>query len=293
MRGSAVLAGLLSLLLLGCFGAEQGPPAPDGSRGAQPEEPGRIVSLDYCADQYVLRFAEAEDILALSPDADKSFSYMRKEAAGVPQVRPRAADILALEPDVVVRSYGGGPQIADFLERAGVRVVQIGYPANIAEVRDEVTRVGAALGKRDEAQALVSDMDTRLSQLREQRGDTSPSALYMAQGGVTSGKGSLVHELMLASGLENFQTRPGWNPIPLEQLAYERPDMVVAAFFEGEAGGSTHSWSASRHPIAKAQLSELPVATVEGAWTSCGGWFLIEAVEAMAEKAQSTKERAQ
>ena len=56
-------------------------------RGA--DAPRRIVSLDYCADQYVLKFADREDILALSPDAGKRFSYMRAAAEGIPTVRPR------------------------------------------------------------------------------------------------------------------------------------------------------------------------------------------------------------
>lgn len=280
MQMRACLAGLVSLFLLGCSGVEEGSPAPSGSRAPQ-----RIISLDYCADQYVLRFADRGGIIALSPDADKYFSFMREEAQGIPQVRPRSADVLALEPDLVVRSYGGGPQVAGFLERAGVEVIQIGYPGSIAEVRDEVTRLGTALGKAEEAKALVVEMDQRLDALKPSAG-AAPKALYMAQGGVTSGKGTLVHELMLAAGLDNFQQRPGWNPIPLERLAYERPDMIVAAFFENEAA-DTHNWGAARHPIAQAQLNELPVASLEGAWTACGGWFLVEAVEAMAHKASA------
>lgn len=278
----AGLSVLLSLFLFGCSEAEEASSVPEAAHA-----PRRIVSLDYCADQYVLQFAEREDIVALSPDADKSFSYLRAEASDIAQVRPRSADVLALEPDLVVRSYGGGPQVGAFLERAGVELVQISYPATIAEVRGEVTRIGSALGKADEATALVAKMDARLARYRsfERPG---PTALYMAQGGVTSGKGSLVHELMVAAGLSNFQDRASWNPIPLERLAYERPDLVVASFFENDAGG-THNWSAARHPIAQKQLSELPVAQVEGAWTACGGWFLVEAVEAMAKTADAAK----
>ncbi|MCK0098420.1 ABC transporter substrate-binding protein [Qipengyuania sp. S6317L1] len=278
----AGLSVLLSLFLFGCSEAEEASSAPEAAHA-----PRRIVSLDYCADQYVLQFAEREDIVALSPDADKSFSYLRAEASDIAQVRPRSADVLALEPDLVVRSYGGGPQIGSFLERAGVELVQIGYPGTIAEVRGEVIRIGSALGKADEATTLVADMDARLARLKATK-NPLPKALYMAEGGVTSGKGSLVHELMVAAGLSNFQDRAGWNPIPLERLVYERPDVVVASFFENEAG-STHSWSAARHTIAQKQLSELPVAKVEGAWTACGGWFLVEAVEAMANTAGAAK----
>ena len=273
MHMRSILAALLGLSLIGCSQpAERGP-----------EAPRRIISLDYCADQYVLRFADRDDILALSPGADKRFSYMREEAKGMQQVRPRTADVLALEPDLIVRSYGGDPNVTAFMERAGVPVVQIGFPRTIDEVREEVVRVGGELGQYETAKQVIEDMDQRLAALAA-KASKNPEALYMTPVGVTTGPGSLVHELMTAAGLSNFQTRNGWNPLPLERLAYERPDLIVAAFFESKTN-HVDSWSAARHPVAQAQLRELPVSAIEGAWTSCGGWFLIEAVETMAEKA--------
>ena len=266
-----ILAALACLLLCACSQVAE--------RGA--DAPRRIVSLDYCADQYVLKFADREDILALSPDAGKRFSYMRAAAEGIPTVRPRTADVLALQPDLVVRTYGGGHDIADFMKEPGVPVVQIGFPQSIAEVRDEVLRVGTELGKPDEAEKLVADMDRRLKALAERSGPQR-EVLYMTPAGVTAGEGTLVHELFVAAGLENFQDRPGWNPLPLERLAYERPDLIAAAFFESQTN-HVDNWSAARHPVARAQLRELPVVPLEGAWTSCGGWFLIDAVEALAE----------
>jgi len=266
-----ILAALACLLLCAC--------SQEAERGA--DAPRWIVSLDYCADQYVLKFADREDILALSPDAGKRFSYMRAAAEGIPTVRPRTADVLALQPDLVVRTYGGGHDIADFMKEPGVPVVQIGFPQSIAEVRDEMLRVGTELGKPDEAEKLVADMDRRLKALAERSGPQR-EVLYMTPAGVTAGEGTLVHELFVAAGLENFQDRPGWNPLPLERLAYERPDLIAAAFFESQTN-HVDNWSAARHPVARAQLLELPVVPLEGAWTSCGGWFLIDAVEALAE----------
>lgn len=276
MREHALIRGLRAilpvLLLTGCAAAPA-PPRRDG-------EPRRVVSLDYCADQYVLRFAERDAILALSPDTAKRFSYMRSEAEGLPTVRPRAADVLALEPDLVVRSYGGGPEVVGFLEELGVPVVQIGFPQTLAEVGDEVVRVGSALGAPAEAERVAADMARRLAALPAPV-EPRRTALYMTPGGVTSGEGTLVHEVLAAAGYANFQRRPGWNPLPLERLAYERPDVVVAAFYEG-AVGEADRWSAARHPVARAQLEDRPVVPLEGAWTSCGAWFLVDAVEALA-----------
>ena len=272
-----ILAALVCLLLCACSQVAE--------RGA--DAPRRIVSLDYCADQYVLKFADREDILALSPDARKRFSYMRAEAAGIPTVRPRAADVLALQPDMVVRTYGGGHDIADFMQEPGVPVVQIGFPQSITEGRGEVLRVGTELGKPDEAVALVAEMERRLKVLADRPGPPR-EVLYMTPAGVTAGEGTLVHELFVAAGLRNFQDRPGWNPLPLERLAYERPDLIAAAFFESKTN-HVDNWSAARHPVARAQLRELPVVALEGSWTSCGGWFLLDAVEALATAGENTR----
>ncbi|MBX7534965.1 ABC transporter substrate-binding protein [Qipengyuania sp. GH1] len=270
----AILAAAASLSLLACVQAAE----------RKADAPRRIVSLDYCADQYVLKFADREDILALSPDAEKRYSYMRAEAAGIPTVRPRTADVLVLQPDLVVRTYGGGHDIANFMEKPGVPVLQIGFPQTLAEVREEVLRAGIALGKPEKARELVADMDRRLETLAR-RGMPRKTVLYMTPAGVTTGEGTLVHELFEAAGIENFQTQPGWNPLPLERLAYERPDMVAASFFESETN-HVDNWSAARHPVARAQLRELPVVPLEGAWTACGGWFVLDAVEALANAAE-------
>ena len=238
----------------------------------------RIVSLDYCADQYVLRLADRERILALSPDAGASFSYLRDAAAGIPRVRPVAEEVLALGPDLVVRSYGGGAEAAAFYRRAGVRVVPIGFGADLAGVRRTVVETAAALGVPQRGLDLAAAMDSRLEAVSgaEEKG----SALYLTPGGVTAGPGSLIHELITAAGYRNFQREPGYREIPLERLAYEAPDLIAAAFFDAEAHRG--AWSAARHPVVRRRLEEGPVVFLEGAWTACGGWFLLDAIEVLA-----------
>jgi len=245
----------------------------------------RIVSLDYCADQYVLKLADPEQVLAVSPDAGSDFSYMRGAAKGFPTLRPVAEDILTRKPDLVVRSYGGGPNISGLLERAGIPVLQVGWVSAIegeasgsvvASVRD----MAAGLGQVERGEALVAEFEDRLTQLTaREKGET---ALYLTAAGVTTGVGSLVHDMLVAAGYENFQDQPGWRSIPLERLVYDQPDVVASAFF-GNRSASQNTWSAARHPIAKAQLSEDKLVALDGAWTSCGAWFVIEAIEALAE----------
>ena len=294
----------LAVTLAGC-----GMEFPEPDPAPAPARAQRIVSLDFCADQYVLKFVERHRILAVSPDAGREFSYMRDAAAGLPTVRPVAEDVISLKPDLVVRSYGGGPRASLLFERAGLPVYNVRWAQDMDEIEQVIGEAARALGSPEQGLAVAMEMRTRLASLRgsgsngasgSASGDTHTSdsngasgngnantsagladVLYMTPTGVTSGPGSLIHEMLTAAGLENFQTRPGWWPIPLERLAYEKPDLLAVAFHESLAD-HPHAWSAIRHPVARALLDRETVIPIEGAWTACGAWFLMDAVESLA-----------
>ena len=244
-------------------------------------EPQRVVSLDYCADQYVLKLLPRSRILAVSPDAEKKFSYMRDAAHGLPTVRPVAEDVLMLEPDLVIRSYGGGPRAVTFFENAGVPVLQVPFANNVDDIRAMILLLAEGLGATEQGVVVVAEMDQRLAALRD--AEEPRTALYMTPTGVTSGRGTLIHEMLAEANLENFERRPGWHSLPLERLAFEQPDLVAAAFFDVNTDHPS-LWSAMRHPVARQQISEQPTVMLQGAWTSCGGWFLLDAIEALAAR---------
>ena len=276
------LAGALAAAPSGCGSGPSDGAVPASHReapadvGAPPE---RIVSLDYCADQYVLKFVERDRILAVSPDAAREFSYMRDLAAGLPTVRPVAEDVIILNPDLVVRSYGGGPQAPAMFERAGIAVHTISWAEDIEAITRVIEATARSLGSDEQGLAVGADMRERLAALPQVAAGTE--ALYMTPSGVTAGPETLVDEMFRAAGLDNFQTRPGWREIPLERLAYEQPDLIVPAFFDSLTD-HPDAWSPMRHPVARAQLQARAVVPIEGAWTACGAWFLVDAVEALA-----------
>ena len=241
--------------------------------------PNRVISLDYCADQFVLKLLPKERILAVSPDATRSFSYMRNHAVGMSQVRPLAEDVLIQSPDMVVRSYGGGTHITQFMNSVGVPVVQIPVlTSSIDSIRQSVRFVAKQLGVSQRGEMVIADFDRRIDAIIPVSDDKQ--ALYMTPTGVTSGPSTLVHEIMRTAGYQNFETRAGWWSLPLERLAYEQPDLVVAAFFD-KYTHYPNLWSAMRHPVALRQLKEQPSVLLDGAWTVCGGWFLLDAIEAL------------
>ena len=267
-------------VLMGVTGcdASQTPSALDG------DQPSRIVSLDFCADQYVLKLADRDHILALSPDATERFSYLRDEARGLPQVLPRTEEVLILKPDLVVRTYGGGPNVESVFERAGIPVLTLGWTGDLDDVKQVIQDTADALGESQRGSNIVDDIDARLAALPQH--DDKPTVLYMTPAGATTGPGSLVNEALSIAGLENFQQQPGWRSLPLERLAYEQPDMVAASFFERQKSYSRNSWSATRHPVARDQMEDRLTVNLDGTWTACSGWFLMDAIEALADGAK-------
>lgn len=242
-------------------------------------QPMRIVSLDYCSDQYVLKLLDRERILAVSPDAVKDFSYMRQTAKGIPSVRSTAENVLILQPDLIIRSYGGGPNAEAFFESAGVPVITLGWASDINGIMRVMRETSLALGEAERGEAVIADMTSRIAALNVS--EKSRDALYMTPTGVTTGEGSLIHEMMITAGLRNFQKKPGWHPLPLERLAYEKPDMIAAAFFDSNVN-KVDAWGSANHPVAHRQMKNLPTVSLQGAWTSCGGWFLMDAIETLA-----------
>jgi iron complex transport system substrate-binding protein len=281
---------VVTVTLAGCGAAV--PPAAsivdagtvDPGRNTIDDRPGRVISLDYCADQFALKFLDPTQILALSPDAVADYSYMRRAAAGLPTVRPRMEDVLVRGPDLVIRSYGGGPNATALLRSAGIDVVQVGYGGDLEGVRRNILSVAGQLGATAEGEAVVAEMDRRLAAVRArttQRAGPAMQALYLTPAGVTAGESTLIDVLFDAAGLENYQRSPGWQPIPLERLAYRRPDVVVPGFF-GSSASRMNAWTSIHHPVVRRQMDALPRLPIEGAWTSCAGWFLVDAVEALA-----------
>lgn len=190
---------------------------------AEPWKPS-IVSLDYCADQFVLGLADPEQVLALSPDSEKPFSHFRDMAQGYPKVRSLSEDILALAPDVVVRSYGGDARNLAFYERFGIRTVQIGYAASLEETVAATRAFAEAIGQPARAEEV-------LARLSPPAPETGQVALYVTPGGVTAGPGTLIDSIFRHAGLGNAATVSGWSSVPLESLVLSPPALAVTAFF--------------------------------------------------------------
>ena len=259
------------------------------SAGAAPLP--RVVSLDYCADQYVLALADREQILAVSPAAGAEYSYMAERARGVPRARPTAEAVLMLSPDIVVRQWGGGFGAPDVLGRFGIPVAQIADDVSLEQARASLLAIGAALGQSARAEALAAGMDRRLVALAAASPASRPRALYVTAGGMSSGAGTFIDAILQAAGVRNLTAekgRSGWAWVDMEALALDPPDLFVTGFFD-KRERLVDNWSPSRHAFLQDALASRPTVNLASRQVACSGWFVMDAIEAVAAKRSALK----
>lgn len=236
----------------------------------------RILSLDQCADQYVLALAR-EQVVGLSHRADDPDSRLRDRARGLPLRRASIEAVLGARPDVVVRSWGGDARLLQALERRGVTVVTLQDADDLDGVRTSVRRAATAFGRPERGEALLADMDRRLARARGAwRGQ---GALYLTPGAYTTGPGTLIDQLMRLTGLRNLARAPGYQPAPTERVVLNPPALVVRGFFDQTRWTR---WAPGRSPVLDRALAGRTAADLPASLLACPTWFAGEAAEQLA-----------
>lgn len=244
-------------------------------------EPRRVVSLDYCADQFVLALADRDQIAGVSHNALRDDSYYRARAYGLRQVRPTLEETLALHPDLIVRTWGGPWDASAAYGRFHVPVLQLGDAVDFAQARAQLLQAALALGHDDRGTALAHELDARLARLRADAPSRAPPVMYLSAGGATPGPGVMMDAVIRAAGGSNIATAPSWNVLPLERLTQTPPALVATAFFD-TGRTQMNAWSPSRHPAFRAALARTRTVALPAAAVSCEAWYAIDAAEVIA-----------
>lgn len=248
------------------------------SARAEGHEP-RVMSLDSCADQYVLALAPRASIVGLSYRAGAPDSYMRTAAVGLPRRRATFESLVSARPEVVVRLWGGDARLTAAFDRRGVRTVRLDDAADFDGVRANVRRVAQALDRREAGERLLARMD---GQLKASAGAwKGERALYLTPGGYTAGSGTLIDAMLKASGLSNAAQGPFFSPVPLETLVMTPPRAVVLGFFDLTRAGSDR-WGPGRHAALKRATGDRTIASLPGAVVGCPAWFVADATAQLA-----------
>lgn len=238
------------------------------------------MSLDQCADQYVLNLVpEAE--LALSPRADDEDSWSRDLARHHRRVKPSLEAALAFQPDVVVTYWGGEPRLFSALERRGVKVLRIDDATDMDGVRRNVAVIADGLHQAQRGQALIARMDGQLAAAK--RAGQGRKILYVTPGGYTGAKGTLMDAILTSAGFRNAAEGQGFVPVGVEALIFNPPALVVRGFYNLWRS----NWRASgRHPVVQLLSKGRTVTDLPASTLSCPAWFAADASAQLAAAAR-------
>ena len=241
-----------------------------------------MLSLDHCADQYVMALAPRDKIVGLSKRADDADSPLRRLAAGLPLRRPDLEASLAARAEVVVVNWVADARLVQRLRARGVEIVKVGEANSFDDIRRNIRQVAAALGEAPRGEVLIAQMDAELA--HSAGAWKGVSAVYLTPGGFTAGPGTLVDQILRAAGMTNAERRPGYSSASLEALALDPPRTVVLGFFDTfQLAGD--SWGAGRHAAMRDIVRKRAVASLPGELLGCPDWTAADAVALLASKA--------
>ena len=258
--------------------------------GAAPAtRPQRIVSLNLCADQYLLALADPRQIAALTRlSRDPELSAAAPQAMSFPTTRGSVEEVLTLHPDLILAAPGWHPEAMAQLRSLNISTLDVPAALSYNDIVAQIRAVAAAIGHPARGEALIARMSRALAAVPRDAGRGATAAQYQRRGYLT-GTGTLVDGLMRRVGLRNLAARlgkPVLARIGLEQLALARPDyLIVETATERVADQGTEML---HHPL----LATIPRLRLRQAWTVCGGPAYVNAADALARQLIADRRKA-
>jgi iron complex transport system substrate-binding protein len=246
-----------------------------GPAGA--DAPARVVSTNLCTDQLAMLVAAPGQLVSVSHVArDPVASAMAAEAAAWPVNHGTAEELFLLSPDLILAGAHDRPATRAVLDRLGLRVETFAIETGFADIRANVVRMGALLGREARAAELVAAMDAALAPPPP---GPRPRAALLYANAYTSGAGTLADAVLAAAGLANVAAErgvTGMGLLPLEALVMEAPDLLVLG---QDYDAPARAQETLRHPATRALAAER-AAVADALWV-CGTPRVAAAVAAL------------
>ena len=197
----------------------------------------RIVSLNGSTTEILFALGVGKKVVG----CDASSTYPKHATETLPSVgyqyRLNAEGILSLRPTLVIgRADVKPPQVIEQLRTAGVTVLLFKEPRTFDEAKQRLRTIGKAVGRQDQATALISaldkDIETLKSKLTEQQEQAKFKALFLylrgPQTAFVLGKDSGPGAMLELVGATNAAGKiKGTKPMTAEAVIAAQPEVYV------------------------------------------------------------------
>lgn len=270
-------------------------PSPGLGQGSpRAERPSRIVSLNMCTDELLLRLADRDRILSVTwLSQDPRAANMAEAARQVAANHGLAEEVIRLRPDLVVAGRYTTRATVEMLKRTGLRVVEFDVPRDLAGIEAQIRDFAALLEETPRGEALIAEMRRRLAAIAAPPGDVRPGAFVLRPNGFTAGRGSLVDDILTRAGLDNLAGRldlGGHAQVPLETLVLENAEILVVD--TDRDGPPSLATVVLQHPVFAKLRDRIVTASVPSRLWTCAGPSVIEAIERLRRTTATVRKRA-
>src|SRR5215510_5720173 len=254
-------------------------------------KPQRIVSMNLCTDEMVLRLADRRNISSVTwQSRDRDNSNVADLARDVPINHGVAEEILPLNPDLVLAGIYTTRAPVALLKRAGMRVVDTDVPRSFEDVRQQYREIAALLDEKERGEQIIAEMDINLARLERDRPPVAPTAIVFDGDHYTYVRGSVIDVVMTRAGLENVAVRLGigeFGQLPLEVMAMNPVDVLILG--SNRDGPPALATELLRHPVLSRLSGRTRVVVIPDRLWNCSGPALVEAVERLMRVAKDVR----
>ena len=205
---------------------------------AEPGKPAlpRIVSLNMCADPYLIEFAAPGQIIALTWNShDPTQSPFATRAASYPITGGRLEEVVEMAPDLVILSPFAMANRRQTLHRLGIATFKLNAANNYEAARKEIIAFGQVIGREPQARNYLSNLDAKMA--RFDRQGTPTSLLNIQRRGLTTGAGHILDDIIHRAGAINLgrMAGNGMVALSLEHILMLRPEFLLVIGLPPEA----------------------------------------------------------
>ncbi|MBF9234887.1 ABC transporter substrate-binding protein [Microvirga alba] len=258
-----------------------------GSAAAEPA-PQRIVSLNLCADQLLLRLADHDQIASLSPLVrDPSLSFLNAEAAAVPANAGKGEAILFSGADLVLAGNFGQHDRTALLRRQGLEVLTLEPWRSLEFGREQIRAVAGRLGHPERGEALIAEIDAALARAKGIVPAKRSILTYYRRGWVPASN-SLISEVLEHMGFTLQQNVLGMKRggvVRLESIVTTPPDYLLVHSDDAQAVDNGSALLV-HHALAAAVPPDRRL-VIPGQLAICGGPSTPALIDALASEVRA------
>jgi iron complex transport system substrate-binding protein len=243
----------------------------------------RIVSMNVCTDQVLLKLADPAQIIGLSRYSRDA--WVGDDISRYPILSGGAEDVLVLKPDVVVASLFDKRSTRELLKANGLHLAEFAVPQNLAEARIQIREMGEIAGHPDRAAAEIARLDAALARARQAVADRHYRVLPLTRRGWVAGSDSFLGALLTETGLFSAAGELGFGMggfASLEAIVNLKPDFILVSQAGDYAGDDGQAFLL--HPALERFYPPAKRIVIPQRLTECGGVMLAEALDVLVKE---------